>query len=243
MDYKNNSKYFHPNWILEIVGIVIAVVGAIPTLMSRFGNPVMLGLTIVGIGITVFAFAGKLRDSDVDEQVNNLRKTVVDESLKAFEFTERQLRHITFSKDFGEYVYVTEDGSKVDVRRGSDAKFRSNLYTAWSVSIGKDELYFYSRTVSLTEEKESTDKKTIALDDYGSAKISDHKLTYTYGKDNSKVYEIKYSTFDITTKEGAVYSLPVHPDVEIDDLINRLDHIIALREAEKRNNPDNLPQE
>lgn len=231
MDYKNNYKYFHPNWTLEIIGGIIALIGLIPTLMSRFRSSYFLGLTIVGIGILVFAFSGKLRDSDLDEQVLSLRKSIVDEALKAFAFTERQLRFITFSKDFGEYVFP--DDRPVFVRRGSDGKFRSSEYTAWSILIGKDELYFYSRNVSLTEEKESTDMKVIKIDEYESAKINEHKFTYKYGKDNEKAYEIKYSTFDLAKKDGAVMSLPVTPDFEIDDLVSRLDHIIDLRKKEQ----------
>lgn len=231
MEYKNNYKYFYPNWILEIIGGAIAAVGLVPTLMTRFRSSYFLGLTIVGIGITVFSFAGKFRDSDIDDQVENVRKSMVDEAMKAFGFTERQLRNIVLSKDFGEYVFP-EDG-QVHIKRGSDGKFRSSEYTAWSVSLGKDELYFYSRTVSLTEEKESTDQKIINLDDYEGAKVSEHKFTHSYGKDNSKTYEIKYHTFDLTTKDGAVYMLPVHPDVEIDDLIDRLDHVTKLRRAEQ----------
>ena len=86
----------------------------------------------VGIGITVFSFAGKFRDSDIDDQVENVRKSMVDEAMKAFGFTERQLRNIVLSKDFGEYVFP-EDG-QVHIKRGSDGKFRSSEYTAWSVS-------------------------------------------------------------------------------------------------------------
>lgn len=231
MEYQKNYKYFYPNWIFEIIGSCIGGVGLIMSLLTRLRNSYLVGLTIVGAGIAIFFFAGKLRDADVDEQTGNVRKSVTDKALKEFAFTERQLRGIILSKDFGEYIFPEDE--QLHIRRGSDAKYRSSEYVAWSVSIGKDDLYFFRHRVSLTEEKESTDKKVISLDEYAGTKINEHIYTYRYGKDNSKTSEIKHYTVDVSTTGGETYSLPVHPDAELDDLIGRIDHIVKKRRMEK----------
>lgn len=230
MEYQKNYKYFFPNWMFEIIGSCIGGFGLIVTLITRFRSSYFLGLTIVGFGITIFFLAGKLRDADVDDQVNNVRKTVTDKAMKEFAFTERQLKGIVLSKDFGEYIFPEDE--ELHIRRGSDEKFRSSEYVAWSVSIGKDDLYFFKHRVCLSQEKESTEKKVISLDDYAGAKISEHIYTYKYGKDNSKTSEIKHYTVDVSTTGGETYSLPVQPDAELDELIERIDHIVRKRRME-----------
>jgi|GEM_PF-984362 hypothetical protein len=236
MEYKKNYKYFYANWIFVIVGCVVGGFGLFMTILTELHSNYFIGLLIVGAGIAVFSFAGKLRDSDIDEQVKNVRNKVCDQALKEFGFTERQLKTIT-SQDFGEFEFP--EGETLHVKRGSDGKFRSSVYNAWSVSTGRDDLYFYTHRVSLTEEKESTSKKTISLDNYSGISIGEHAYTHTSGKGNSqtsktpKTVEVKYFTFDVKTLDGEIYSLPVHPDIIADEFIKKTDHIVDLRRKEK----------
>ena len=232
MDYKKNYKYFYANWVIVIIGCCIAGFGLILITIFRFTSYFM-GMVIIGAGIAVFSFTGKLKDADIDEMTGESRKTINDKALKEFAFTDRQLRDIT-SHDFGEYEFP-ESGT-LHVRHGGDGKYRSSRYCVWSISIGRDELYFYAQRYSLTEEDESHTRQTLKLDDYAGAEITEHTFINKYGKDNSKTREIKFYTFDFHKTGGETISLPVHPDINADELIKKLDHLVNIRRKQSAEN-------
>ena len=201
--------------------------------ITQYIGSYFLGFVIIGAGIAVFSAAGKLKDSDIDEQVGNNRKQVAEKAIKDFGFNEKQLKNIT-NHDFGEFEFP--EGVTLHVKRGSDSKFRSSVYDAWSVLISPDSIYIYVHRFNLAEPDETFAQHIIKLDDYAGSGISDHIYVNRYGKNNEKSREVKYQLFDIRTNGGETISLPVHDDMNIDELIKKLDRTAETRHKGKTQN-------
>ena len=151
MDRAYNRRYFSQgsSWLIW-AGFALAAAGALIWWYAFeiwfIGTPIAL----IGLGIGIFAMVRRIKDSDIDTQIERFTRDIEAEAVRKTGLDEKKLT--TFPPHT---INVFEFGRTPEsmLKKGSDGKIRTSDFAACVFLFGAQRMFVYRRAVSLIEDR------------------------------------------------------------------------------------------
>ncbi len=222
MNYTAFYKYFRSKKWPVLVGLILAVIGALVAFIfmrQRHGmafSTVGIVLAIVGIGFILAGLGGKANPSDFSHEIDISLRDYKEKALKAFKLEEKHIRTIPLYEPYqiGEFDFTGEE--PLLVKKGNDGKVRSNFYVNTLIMFAAQKLCVYSTRFSFTEDNEKVSSNQIPYTEIDSIYVTEDSYTDEYQGVKTVA---KYAMLNVKARNGEVISFPAHNDADVDNFI------------------------
>ena len=227
MDYLKNLKYYNSKDTHFYVGVVILVIGGVLFALGQFFHAFWLpyqttiGL-IVAIAGGLVAFVPRyMRSSgkDIDDAVEMMTHDYANAAAESIGITHMLLKKPR-SVYFGRYTY---DGENVLVRRSkTDAKYRSNAYTASAILYTRSGIFVSQKSFSLTDDRVN---ETVWDRVYGALEKAEvESIEHTFADEHKK----NLFFVVITAEDGTKIRLPAEHNAALDRICEDINDQIKM---------------
>lgn len=254
MDYQRNKKYFtqKENVVPVIVSGILIALGfiLIVFLSNTRGMSTWLmrsiGLVCLAVGAVVALIYTNVRikDSETDGDVEEIKKKFYADFKDHFDKlevrrlrSERQMGQAQQKYDpvfFGTYSFDGAEDGKILVKRGSDGKSRSSVYS-------QSGFWLRSNSVCLAERKESLVEDSVLFEnftEYRYTELGEAVLVETEASGYSGV--TKYEHLRITDTDGkTIIEFPILGDADADGYAAEINSVI-IKAKKTAENGDNI---
>jgi hypothetical protein len=169
VEFKRNIQYFMGNMVLSLVGAGVGLVGLIFTFLlgpqafrrgggSMFIVVLPLAILIAGIIMLIIDSGRKSKEADIQQTIDNkIRDLEQKNTEKMNPATEKKSKTPPPERltAYPAVVLQCDDFTGDEpryVKRKSDGKYRSSIYSAASIIYTKEKLFILKRRFSLTED-------------------------------------------------------------------------------------------
>lgn len=227
LDYKRNEKYFKP---LKLkLPIILIIIGLILFFISPVVGVVVL---IVGALILALQFIGRPSDDEFDKIAHSTVGDIKSEALSKLGVDEDEVKliePITFEGyDFHNI------SSQSWYKLGKDGNYRSSNYEGCIFLFSENQVYFYSKRVSLIKKESKINTDEYLYNDLVSAATTSEVATFknNKGKDESYTYE----HFVLTSTGGTKTPASIQTnDPSTEESIKGMKQLIRQKKMEAQN--------
>ncbi len=224
METKRNLKYFTASGVSTaiIVGAALIVLGVILCIVPQTRQ---FGILIImaGLCIVVFASGSKAKESDIDYQIDENIKEIYETTMKKYEVYEKNFIRIASPALLKGFDYNTKNNFQF--KRGTDAKNRTNYYTAVQFFYTNEKLYVYGKHFSMTDDLVNEEIKGIYnYTELGAAEVVED----VYETEKGRKFE--FYNFKLTDKNGKqILYFTVTYGADVDKAVEQMNHVIAVK--------------
>ena len=180
MEKKNFKKYFTQNSVLLILGIAVAVAGALLYGINYFfvhewvlwQSSVLI--LVAGVVIAICHFSMRVRDGAVDEYAQSFHR-VAEEELEAFvnETEKRPVKVFNFTTG----CYASDDPDVKNMVVGGDSTPRCEKYSSTAMVYTTHNLFTVNARIDLITGDVTAEKAVIPLSEIVNVKACDNSYT------------------------------------------------------------------
>ena len=238
MEYSTNRKYFEVNKKPLFGGVILFLIGgALIRVRFLVDNWLVyfacIAAFIVGGLLIVNFFTGGLKDSEVDALVNAEIAKAEAANKERLETAERRTK---VTKTYTCTDFVFDKSVATLFRKGRDGKCRSNVCKVTVLSICAGNLYLYTHSFSLIEDKTEDTFEKLPLETIESIELTENKVPCTYGK---KVFVATEKLLNVKSEKG-ISAFPTKEDALLTEMIDRT---LSLAKAKKKELAEQKPEE
>ncbi len=225
METKRNLKYFTSKGIspATLVGWILIVAGVILAMISRSTRfPGIIGM-VVGVGVLIFASSGKASGDDIEYQVGEKMRNMIERGMIRFELFEKSLKFlqplVLRGYEFNDEVYY---------KKGSDGKNRTSMFSAAVLFFTGERINIHHRHFSFIDDQIDEELggsyKYIDLDHAEVQSVPFERLV------GNRLYKFTDYHFVLFGKDGKeVFNISVDYGADIDKACSDINRIIDIR--------------
>lgn len=225
METKRNLKYFTSKGIspATIIGWVLIVAGVVLMAMRlRLRLYGILGL-VAGMTVLIFSSSGKASGDDIEYQVGEKMRNMIERGMIRFELFEKSLKYLQpltlRGYEFNDEVYY---------KKGSDGKNRTSLFSAAVLFFTGERINIHHRHFSFIDdsidEELGGSYKYIDLDHAEVQSVPFERLV------GNRLYKFTDYHFVLYGKDGnEVFNISVDYGADIDKACDDINRIIDIR--------------
>ncbi len=231
MEKKNFKKYFTQNSVLLILGIAVAVAGALLYGINYFfvhewvlwQSSVLI--LVAGVVIAICHFSMRVRDGAVDEYAQSFHRTA-EEELEAFvnETEKRPVKVFNFTTG----CYAADDPDVKNTVIGGDSTPRCEKYSSTAMMYTTQNLYAVNGKLDLITGDISSEKTVVPLADVLKVSVCDKSFTKEIKGKNRYVERFKLL---VETKDGT-FSFNVRNDALTDEAVIKINRMSESKRQE-----------
>lgn len=224
METKRNLKYFTSRGVspLAIIGWVLMILGGV-AIAARFFFGYAIIVAGIGLGIVIFTSSGKASGDDIEYQVGEKMRNMIERGMIRFELFEKSLKFLQpltlRGYEFNDEVYY---------KKGSDGKNRTSTFSAAVLFFTGERINIHHRHFSFIDETIDEELggsyKYIDLDH---AEVQSVPFERQVGK---RLYKFTDYHFVLFGKDGKeVFNISVDYGADIDKACDDINRIIDIR--------------
>ncbi len=224
METKRNLKYFTSKGLnpVAVVGWVLLLLGVAVIISGWYWNYAII-VAVIGLIMVIFTSSGKASGDDIEYQVGEKMRNMIEEGMKRFELFEKSLKFLQpltlRGYEFNDEVYY---------KKGSDGKNRTSMFSAAVLFFTGERINIHHRHFSFIDaeidEELGGSYKYIDLDH---AEVQSVPFERLVGK---RLYKFTDYHFVLIGKDGnEVFNISVDYGADIDKACDDINRIIDIR--------------
>lgn len=224
METKRNLKYFTSKGVspLAIVGWVLMILGVV-AIAARFFFGYAIIVAVIGLGLVMFTSSGKASGDDIEYQVGEKMRNMIERGMVRFELFEKSLKFLQpltlRGYEFNDEVYY---------QKGSDGKNRTSMFSAAVLFFTGERINIHHRHFSFIDDQIDEELggsyKYIDLDH---AEVQSVPFERLVGK---RLYKFTDYHFVLFGKDGKeVFNISVDYGADIDKACDDINRVIDIR--------------
>ena len=220
-EYRQNANYFLRSETMKFVGIGLFAL-AIVLFFFGWGYLSYVAMSIsfcAGLTLLLLSTFSRSSEADIDVYIEKNMRGVEAKPQNEKVFSRRQLKQIPV---FASEGYEFSEG--LMLKKGKDSSVRSSKYTKTVIYPLDTALLVCYRTVSLISDEVNDKSLEIPYSDITSFRTNHEEMRLSFGKGS---FDIKKNTLVIESKISSPISLPVQESTKIDELVEKINALIA----------------
>ena len=224
METKRNLKYFTSKGVnpLTIVGWALMILGVAAMAAKIFFGYAII-VAVIGLGIVIFTSSGKASGDEIEYQVGDKMKNMIERGMVRFELFEKSLKFLQpltlRGYEFNDEVYY---------KKGSDGKNRTSVFSAAVLFFTGERINIHHRRFSFVDDQIDEvlggSYKYIDLDH---AEVQSMPFERLVGK---RLYKFTDYHFVLFGKDGKeVFNISVDYGADIDKACDDINRVIDIR--------------